>query len=286
MPNKLLLDINDGSYGWTESYFDNNAGVALATTLANGKTLAGLRANMLAGSNPTGTCVGPKIVGIRASDTVVARNTLAGMYQAGQQATSIKGSGTGTSNPDNPYSSVGLVLKNDRLHTSSRAISGVDDAAISDQQLDRNNGFFAAANAFLAYLIDATSPWGSLVPEMGGESKITAVVNEADGRIKLTVNPAIAPPAGKCSYVLVISQYKGQPGSPNINGQYRFDPNDAGTEWTSFRRFAPVQPLCMGLARLYVPTFSKFLDGYWSKPVKKNRGRPSGGPRGRSRKKR
>lgn len=286
MPNKLVITFSDGSFGWTESYFDAGNVGALQATLTAGRTLANLRAEMLAGAQAGGTCIGPKIVGLRASNVNTPRNSLTAMYQAGSALTQIKGSGQGSTNPDNPYSSVGMVLTNDRGHKSNRAISGVADDAISDQALDKSNAFFGNATNFLNYLIGAASPWGSLVPATGGDQKITGITQNANGQPILTLAAALAPPGDLCSYLLVISGYKGQPGTPSINGVFRYDPNATNDVWTGFNRYAPLQPICMGLARLYVASFSKFLEGFFSKPVKKNRGRPSGGPRGRSRKKR
>jgi hypothetical protein len=286
MPNKLTMIFSDGSYGWSEAYYDNGNQGTLQQTLNAGRTLANLRSDMLAGANPSGTCIGPKIVGLRASNTANPRYSLTGMYQAGTSLSQLKGSGGGTTNPDNPYSSVGLVLTNDRGHKSNRAISGVADDAISDQQLNKQNAFFGTATNFLSSLTADGGPWGSLVPALGGDQKITNITQNANGQPILTLAAALAPPGDLCSYLLVISGYKGQPGTPSINGVFRYDPNATNDVWTGFNRYAPLQPICMGLARLYVAAWSKFIDGFYSKPVKKNRGRPSGGPRGRSRKKR
>lgn len=286
MPNKLLIKFSDGNYGWSEAYYDNNGQGALAATLEAGQQLAALRANMLAANDATGTCIGPKIVSLTAVNVDNPRFTRTAMYQAGSAVTSIKGSGNGTSSPDNPYSSVGLVLTNDRGHKCPRPISGVADDAISDQTLNKQNAFFGNAANFLSVLIAGASPWGSLVPALEGDQKITNITQNANGQPILTLNAALAPAGDKCSYLLVISGYSGQPGTPNINGVFRADPNATYDVWTMFRRYAPLQPICMGMARLYVAAHSKYIDGYYSKPVKKNRGRPSGGPRGRSRKKR
>ena len=195
--NKVLFFVDDGSFGWDETYYDTANYTDPAATLADllvtwnkAIKLAQKRQACLAGgSNPCNgrICSSPQLVGIRVAnlgngETRSPRSTIFGtadgtVVTSGAQGdnpfTVIPGNAAGGGNnalgpADNPYSGVEVILTDNYPGQSKRNIAGVPDDFVCDQALKYTNNTGGAGTwitqfqNFAGELVGGN--WGALHP--------------------------------------------------------------------------------------------------------------------------
>ena len=299
--NKATFFINDGSYGWSESYYDKATSPALGDTMTRALALAKPRSQMLGSASACALgCSAPILQWIRVSQLGAARRTLfatIGTFNVPNPQTlvavastnvSIKNLPANETAADNPYSALEMALELSGGGTSKRAISGVPDDVICDQGFTQNSPFFSSAKTFIQQLIQS---WGALQrltpssPPAG--SVIDTITQDPNGRPIITLAAAL--PIACCATMqLQIFCYKATPGSPVINGIYRafpvYTPPAVTTAvWMLNKAFPPLFPLCNGYAIQPAPSVASFNSGRFIRPMKKSRGRPTNLVRGRRR---
>lgn len=283
MANRATFLFSDGKFGWTESYYDSNNAGAVPATMANAQRLAQSRQQALAGPASKGQ-LGPQLQAIRVSNVETPRKTLlAGINSSPNQLQSIKVSNPSAPAADNPYSAVGVVFGLTSGRQSKRSFSGLDDSVILDQELGSST-LLSKLDSFLATLRTG-GVWGALSFDRAtaNQRPITAVAQNPKGQPQLTLSAALAPPAGVCSIKVAVIDYKGNAGTPSINGVFQGFPDATNAIWTLGRVFKPLDPLCLGIMMLWEPVVDLFVSSLITGPTKKSRGRNFRLPRGRAR---
>lgn len=250
--NRATLFFTDGSFGWSETYWDTAYGAALKDTLGRATTLARARAAMLAqGSNPCagGPCGKPVLTWIRISSLSNPRATMvanpAGVVAVqGAGQTNIGSGGSGQVAglaADNPYSAVLMVANLVGGGTSRRPLSGIPDGFVCDQSLAPGSAFTKAFQRFGNVL--ANGDWGALseygsgfakpvpfIPNpnvaggVGSAVAIASVTQDAQGHPVVSLASPLPMPPGistACGFRATIFGYIGDHKSPNINGTWR-----------------------------------------------------------------
>jgi hypothetical protein len=298
--NRATLFINDGSFGWSESYYRVGSETFQAT-MARAAILAQLRQNMLGGvASCSVTCTGPTVRWIRVSSRFPGQQRLGLFATYGgillndpaqqQQLPQLPGLKGGVLDAaDNPYSAIEFILTLAAGGQSRRAISGVPDDFICDQGLSNVGGFVNALKLFVGELV---ANWGALTSRppatpLPGQV-ILEITQDPSGRpiIKLTSPVPIV-----CSQKLQVFQYVAVPGTKNLNGTYLALPQTPSVPmtgstdiWLLRRPMPPLSWLSMGNALVPTPVVSAFTYPVSTpRPTKRDRGRPFGLSRGRAR---
>jgi hypothetical protein len=296
--SKVLFFINDGGYGWSESYYDTAANVNPIDTLPRAQALAAIRAAALGfgpGTCPGSSCSNPTLVGIRISTVGQPRNTIFSTPN-GQiiangagippfPALTPGGGATAgpSTTPDNPYSAIEMLCLLANGQQAKRALSGVPDAAVCDQLYNPNTNWFKLAQA---YAVELTSGrWGSL-----SQLNIATKLNPPPGTQIISLGNSVATPpipaqnehgqpyirvrtplnfggSGSPAICLTLKMvvwgYVAQPCTPNLNGVYRAVPIDVG--------LPPAPGFTLStdtfLLRRSFPPLSDLCLGYASPPV-------------------
>lgn len=259
--NKLTMFFQDGSSGWSETYWDMLSGAAgtppvavpPAQTLNRAKALINARAQMLAnGPNPcnAGLCSVPQLTYVRVSSFTsprssinIAVNPWSGSIPGltNYQNIGIGGTNTnatGIQPPDNPYSAVQVTLFLEGGGHAIRFYSGVPDGLVCDATLQGGSDWFKQLKKFMGVLINDN--WGVLStlgennsptkypPPLGSSTAapIATWNSDTEGRpVFVLADPMEVSPLifGQCCYGVrgVVTCYRPRPGTANINGTYR-----------------------------------------------------------------
>lgn len=319
MSNKATVFFSDGIYGWSETYYDANAGNTLVQTMNQAIKLMTPRVQILAtGPQPSFSirgCGCPQPVWIRVSKVGAPRQSIfatpGGLTVTGQgQATANDwnvawkcGSSPASDAADNPYSGLLFTATGVNGSKSRRVISGVPDAVIADQAW--NNGSTWAKNLAKFFSALTSGAWGGLetngklTPTGGLPAGATALNSQLatvpgitqNPNGSLTFTPAVPIPVSSfaenvCANLrIALLCEKSYKCYGSLNGLYRvvgLVTNDAYTSFTTLKTFKPIGVFFPGYIVPYQPDVDTWATCVAEGPDKRDRGRPFGLRRGRS----
>lgn len=328
---KVTFFFGDGRYGWSETYYRLlNSGSSIGAggngqitpssllgTLPDVIKLAQARANMLptavsacgiTAGGPVGSR--PALEYIRVSQVGFPRNTVFYDPQSGDVVNSTALPASVTTNPltnttlladspaDNPYSAIEMEMTLANGLTSRRALSGVPDVNICDQNWS-GGSWYQLWKVFAGVLVNggwgvASSSITANGRSIAGAQPITSIT-QADALGRPTIGVAVPLDFGTTltgcpDFRVQIFCYRSMPGNlPNLNGVYRVNlpPGTTaprGTAMQLSRSFLPLQAFDLGMVMPYSgPGFTGILAATLTRTISKKRGRPFGLQAGRRR---
>lgn len=325
---KCTFFFSDGKYGWSETYCQSLAGgtkiasdATLQSLLPKVVTLASLRGNMLPGA--VGNCSTitnrgvksvPVLEYIRISQVGQPRNSIFYAPNGGELLTV-----GGQSNlnrlftpdntllgltADNPYQAIEMELQLANGLVTRRALSGIPDAFVCDQEWQYGSAWYILWKKFAAQLL--ADNWGVLSSSVNANgvnlSTATPIVGigQSDGVycrpfIQVASIGALTQQTVTCggSYVQIVC-YKSNPGPfPNLNGIYRIgsiqpttilqgSATVQGYEFQLNKSFKCLQPFNYGYVIPYFgPSLVGITGAQLTRTINKKRGGPFDQPRGR-----
>lgn len=290
--NRATFFFTDGLYGWSETYWDTDAGDSLLETWNNAMALAQVRVPALAqGQNPNctviGNCNSVALLAVRVSSYLAGQKPITwwnnglgqmvganappgapggnGYCYTATAATSTRTNGgaaplslpTGSTAPSaNPWDviNVRFMLKNGSECT--RPFGGISSTALCDQSLNLTDTvWYPAFLELIDYLVSTS--WGSLcspIPEDGAQ-QITQWTTNPNGNPCFTVTTGFA--AGICKQSQFrIWGYTPEKCTPRINGTFTAYPSMlTDTGGTS-------QLITTWCLRKCYPSLQPFCNGY------------------------
>lgn len=325
---KCTFFFSDGKYGWSETYCQSlltggklAVSQSLASVMPAVLRLAAKRGNMLPGavgncSNITnrGVKTTPVLEYIRISQVGVPRNSLFYSPSGGELVTPAGAANINVAFPsdttmlaltaDNPYSAVEMEISLGNGLVTRRAISGVPDSVVCDQEWSYNSSWYTLWKAFAQQLF--LDQWGVLSSSVAANgvnltnaTPILGISQQDDifcrPYIQVGSVGNFVGSGNICggNYVQIVC-YKSNPGPfPNLNGIYRIGTitpatiltGSATTQGFQFqlnKSFKCLNPFNLGYVLPYAgPAFVPITGAQLTRTILKKRGSPFDRPHGK-----